>query len=63
VTNRERTLEWIYAQRLAPLQRQAEAEQQVEQRYARFHWFAAAALVLMMIEILMRERRSVNQVV
>ena len=62
VTNRERTLEWIYAQRLAPLQRRAEAEQQVEQRYARFHWFAAAALVLMMIEILMRERRSVNQV-
>lgn len=60
VTNRERTLEWIYAQRLAPLQRQAEAEQQVEQRYARFHWFAALALGLLVWEALIRERRRVD---
>ncbi len=58
VTNRERTLEWIYTQRLAKLQQESEAQQRVEQRYHRSHWFAAIALALLMIDSLMSDRRA-----
>lgn len=58
VTNRERTLEWIYAQRLAKLQQEAESEQRVEQKYQRSHWFAAIALGLLIIDLFMSDRRS-----
>ncbi|HWL93333.1 MAG TPA: VWA domain-containing protein [Phycisphaerae bacterium] len=56
VNNRERTLEWIYSRKLAPLLREGEAQQQVERRYDRAHWFAAIALGLLVIESLMSEK-------
>ena len=58
VTATQRTLEWIYTEKIAPLQRQAQSQRFVERRHVRFHWFAAAALTLLMLEILISERRS-----
>lgn len=58
VSSRERTLDWIYSQKLAPRQHQAQSQQQVEQRHHRSHWFAAVALALLTIDALMRDRRS-----
>ncbi len=56
VTSDQRTLEWLYATRLAPRRRQDGVEREVERRHARFHWFAAGALALLMIETLVNER-------
>lgn len=56
VTSNQRTLEWLYDTRLASRRRQAGVEREVERRYPRFHWFAAAALTLLSIESLVRER-------
>lgn len=58
VNNQERTLEWIYSRKLKPLVQQGEAEQQIERRHDRAHWFASAALALLMIDSLMRESRG-----
>lgn len=58
VTARERTLDWIYSQKLAPRQQEEQTQQQVEQRHHRSHWFAAAALALLMIDVLLSDRRS-----
>lgn len=60
VTATQRTLEWIYTQKLIPLQSQSETDQYSEKQYARFHWFAALALFLLMIETLISESRSTN---
>ncbi|MCG8408286.1 MAG: VWA domain-containing protein [Phycisphaerales bacterium] len=60
VTATQRTLEWIYAQKLLPLQRRAETERKVEKQHVRFHWFAVMALILLMLETLISERRSNN---
>ena len=53
----QRMLEWSYPRLIAPFNRQAEAKRQVERRHVLFHWFAIAALVLLMIETLVREAR------
>lgn len=58
VTPTQRTLEWLYANRLEPLQRQAETQKHIERYYARSHWFAALALGLLMLETLIKERRN-----
>ncbi len=58
----QRTLEWIYAEKLAPLQRYAESERQVERRHVRFHWFAGLALGLLLIETMVGERRKREKV-
>ena len=58
VTGTQRTLEWIYQQRIAPLQEEAASGRRVERRHVRFHWFAATALALLMIETLIGERRG-----
>lgn len=58
VTATQRTLEWIYQERIAPLQQESESGRHVQRRHVRFHWFAALALALLMIETLIGERRS-----
>lgn len=58
VTSRERTLEWIYRNRLLPSLKENESEQQSERLYDRAHWFAIAALALLLIEMFMDDRRS-----
>ncbi len=60
VGTNQRTLEWIYSQKLANKQRRAGMEKQVERRHARFHWFAGLALALLTIETLVRERRTMR---
>lgn len=60
VGDTQRTLEWIYAEKLAPKQRRVGMEEQVERRYARFHWFVGLALALLTIETLVRERRTIR---
>jgi Ca-activated chloride channel family protein len=57
VTATQRTLEWIYTERLAPLEKRAMEKKQVRRHYARFHWLAGVALLLLVIESLIGERR------
>jgi len=57
-----RTLEWIYEDKLAPLEERSRDQQFVQRKHARFHWFAGAAIVLLMIEPWIRERRSAVQI-
>lgn len=59
VTNRQRTLEWIYEYKLLPSMHRNE-EKHKETRRVRFQWFAAAGLVLIMLETLIRESRKAN---
>lgn len=58
VTATQRTLEWIYTERIAPLQQETESERHVARRHVRFHWFATMALALLMVETLIGERRG-----
>lgn len=53
-----RTLEWIYQDRLAPLQEADLQKKRVPSQRAQFAWFAALALVLLMIETLVSERTA-----
>ncbi|HPF38649.1 MAG TPA: VWA domain-containing protein [Phycisphaerae bacterium] len=59
VTNRQRTLEWIYEKKLLPKMERRE-DDRTETRKVRYHWFAAAGLALLMLETLIRESRNVN---
>ncbi|MCB9858256.1 MAG: VWA domain-containing protein [Phycisphaerales bacterium] len=59
VTNRLRTLEWIYDKKLLPKMERRE-DDRTQTRKVRFHWFAAAGLALLMLETLVREARNVN---
>jgi len=56
----QRTLQWIYEEKLAPKQRRAGLEKQVERHHVRFHWFVGLALTLLTIETLVRERRTMR---
>lgn len=58
VNSRQRTLEWIYSERLAPKEERSMKEKRVPRKYARFTWPAALALVLLIIESLISERRT-----
>lgn len=58
ITPKQRTLEWIYTNKLEPMQKRAETQKHVERYYARSHWFAGLALLLLMVETLLRDRRS-----
>ncbi len=58
VNSHQRTLEWIYSERLAPKEERSMKEKRVPRKYARFAWPAALALFLLMIESLMSERRT-----
>jgi len=58
ITPTQRTLEWIYDQRLRPLEQQLNKQRQVPRQYPRFHWPAAAALALLVLEMLISERRG-----
>jgi Ca-activated chloride channel family protein len=58
ITPRQRTLEWIYAERLAPSEERTLKQKRKQNFYARFHWPAGLALVLLLAEALVRERAS-----
>ncbi len=55
----QRTLEWIYTERLLPMEQRLQEQKQKQERYPRFHWPATAALLLLTIETLTGERRRV----
>lgn len=57
ITPTQRTLEWIYEQRLRPLEQQANKQRQVARQYPRFHWPATIALGLLLLETLIAETR------
>lgn len=58
INARQRTLEWIYTEKITEDLSDTESGKRAEQLYPRFHWPAAAALVLLVLESLIRERRS-----
>lgn len=58
VNARQRTLEWLYTDRLAPNEERSMKEKKLPRQYARFHWFAAIALGLLLLEPLISERRK-----
>lgn len=58
ITPRQRTLEWIYEERLLPTEQRSNRQKQVARYYARFHWPAALALVLLVLETLTGETRG-----
>lgn len=58
VKGTQRTLEWIYEEKIAPKLQQTADERKVRRLYPRFHWPAALALGLLLLESLVGERRS-----
>lgn len=60
-TARQRTLEWVYSEKLAPLQQLDLKQKEVRRQYARFAWPAALALVLLVLETLVSERRTARK--
>jgi Ca-activated chloride channel family protein len=58
VTANQRTLEWLYAEKLMPREAHSTKERRVPRQYARFAWPAALALALLIVESLIRERRA-----
>jgi Ca-activated chloride channel family protein len=60
VTATQRTLEWVYSEKLLPMEKAVTEQKRVQQRYARFHWPAAFGLVLLMMETFLSERRRVK---
>lgn len=58
----QRTLEWIYAEKLAPMQEADLRRKQIPSQKPRFAWPAGLALALLMIETLISERRSTARV-
>ena len=64
ITATQRTLEWLYETKIAPLQREEDSQRHKQRHYVRFHWFAALALALLMIETLVgegRPRKAIEQ--
>ena len=57
ITPTQRTLEWIYEQRLAPMEQRMKKQKRVARQHARFHWPTALALMLLMLETVISERR------
>lgn len=60
VTDRERTLEWIYSTKLASKVKTDEGDTKIEARDPQFHWFAAVGLALLMLETVIRESRKAD---
>jgi len=60
VNSRQRTLEWLYSERLAPSEERTVMQKRRQVYYARAHWFAALALTLLLAETLLSERRSAS---
>lgn len=58
VTPRQRTLEWLYTERLAPKEERTNEDRKVARQYARSHWFSALALALLLMECVVSERRG-----
>ena len=55
----QRTLEWVYSEKLAPMQEADLRRKQIPSQKPRFAWPAGLALALLMIETLISERRPV----
>lgn len=60
VSGTQRTLEWLYTEKLAPREERTTKERRVARQYARFAWPATVALVLLVLESLVRERKEVG---
>jgi len=58
VTGTERTLEWMYANRIAPTQTFEAQDKKAPRKWPRYHWPAGAALILLALETMIGERRS-----
>ena len=58
VSGTERTLEWIYANRIAPAQTLEAQDRKVPRKWPRYHWPAAAALALLALETMIPERKA-----
>lgn len=58
VNSRQRTLEWLYSERLAPVEERTMMQKRKQVYYARAHWFAVLALGLLMLETMISERKS-----
>jgi len=59
VSGTERTLEWLYANRIAPAQTMEAQDKKAPRKWPRYHWPAGAALILLALECLIGERRKV----
>ena len=58
VSGSERTLEWLHANRIAPAQTMEAQDRKVPRKWPRYHWPAGAALILLMIETMIAERKG-----
>lgn len=58
VTGSERTLEWLYANRIAPAQTMEAQDRKAPRKWPRYHWPAGAALILLAIETMIAERKA-----
>lgn len=56
----QRTLDWLYTDKLASREERTTKEKRIARQYAQFAWPASAALVLLVMESLVRERREVG---
>lgn len=56
VTPTQRTLEWIYENRLAPAEERATLRKKERRYHARSHWPAGLALVLLLLETVISDR-------
>jgi len=58
VSGSERTLEWLYNNRVAPSQTMEAEEKKAPRKWPRYHWPAGAALILLAVETMIAERRG-----
>ncbi|MCZ6683347.1 MAG: VWA domain-containing protein [Planctomycetota bacterium] len=58
VTGTQRTLEWLYSEKIAPTLQLTADDRKVRRLYPRFHWLAALALGLLLLESMVGERKS-----
>ena len=57
VTGTQRTLEWLYSEKIAPTLQLTADDRKVRRLYPRFHWLAALALGLLLVESMVGERK------
>lgn len=58
ISGSERTLEWLYGNRISPAQTMEAQDRKVPRKWPRYHWPAAVALALLAIETMIGERKS-----
>ena len=60
VSNGQRTLEWLFEQRLRPQMTTNDEDKKIDQRKPQFFWFAIGALALLSLEFLIPMRRRID---